>query len=101
IASMTKPMSAVAGLQLHEQGRLLINDPISKYFPKFADQQVAVMDAKNETIVERVRPVRQVTVQDLFRHTSGMIYGGRGGGAGHKLYPAGSSAPARSTIRAA
>jgi CubicO group peptidase (beta-lactamase class C family) len=96
IASMTKPIAALAGLQLHEQGRLLINDPISKYFPKFADQQLAVMDAKNETIIERVRPARQVTVQDLMRHTSGMIYGGRGATAVHKLYPEGSSPAAQS-----
>src|SRR5262245_13108833 len=45
-ASMTKPMAAVAGLQLYEQGRLMMNDPISKYFPQFAKQQVAVLDAK-------------------------------------------------------
>ena len=91
IASMTKPMVAVAGLQFHEQGRLLINDPISKYFPKFAGQQVAVMDAKREAIVERMAAARQVTVQDLMRHTSGMIYGGRGATAVHKLYPEGST----------
>src|SRR6266849_1780076 len=54
IASMTKPMVAVAALQLYEQGRLLMNDPLSKYFPKFSDMQVAVMDAKKETIVDRV-----------------------------------------------
>ena len=37
IASMTKPMAAVAALQLYEQGKLLIDDPLSKYFPKFAE----------------------------------------------------------------
>ena len=49
--------------------------------------QVAVMDAKKETIVDRVPPVRPITVQDLFRHTSGLIYGNRGNTAVHKLYP--------------
>src|SRR5262249_52661397 len=34
IASMTKPVTAAAALQLHEQGRLLVDDPVSKYFPK-------------------------------------------------------------------
>jgi len=48
IASMTKPMVAVAGLQLYEQGRLLMNDPLEKYFQKFEDIKVAVMDAKKE-----------------------------------------------------
>lgn len=91
IASMTKPMAAVAALQLYEQGRLLIDDPISKYLPQFAKSQVAVLDAKRETIVERVPAARPITVQDLFRHTSGLVYGGRGATPVHKLLPEGSS----------
>ena len=39
IASMTKPMTSVAALQLYEQGRLLMDDPLAKYFPKFGDTQ--------------------------------------------------------------
>jgi len=96
IASMTKPMTAVAALQLYEQGRLLIDDPVSKYLPKFANMQVAVLDAKKENIVERVPAARKITLQDLFRHTSGLIYGGRGTTPVHKLYPQGSSAAALS-----
>ena len=91
IASMTKPMAAVAALQLYEQGRLTMNDPVSKYFPQFAKQQVAVLDAKQENIVDRVAPVRPITVQDLFRHTSGLVYGGRGATPVHKLFPSGST----------
>src|SRR5262245_26359132 len=90
IASMTKPMTAVAGLQLYEQGRLMMDDPLAKYFPKFADAKVAVMDAKGESIVGTVPAERQITMQDLYRHTSGLIYGGRGATAVHKLYPGGS-----------
>ena len=91
VASMTKPMVAVGALQLVEQGRLLIDDPLAKYFPKFADMQVAVMDATTETIVDKVAAARKITIQDLLRHTSGLIYGGRGSTAVHKLYPAGST----------
>jgi CubicO group peptidase (beta-lactamase class C family) len=91
IASMTKPMAAVAALQLYEQGRLVMNDPISKYFPQFAKQQVAILDARKENIVERVAPVRPITVQDLFRHTSGLVYGGRGTTPVHKMFPSGST----------
>ncbi len=91
IASMTKPMAAVAALQLYEQGRLTMNDPVSKYFPQFAKQQVAVLDAKQENIVDRVAPMRPITVQDLFRHTSGLVYGGRGVTPVHKLFPSGST----------
>jgi CubicO group peptidase (beta-lactamase class C family) len=90
IASMTKPMVAVAGLQLYEQGKLLMDEPVAKYFPKFANMQVAVMDAKRDNIIERVPAVRKITIQDLFRHTSGLIYGGRGTTAVHKLFPEGS-----------
>ncbi len=90
IASMTKPMTAVAALQLYEQGRLLMDEPVAKYFQKFADMKVAVMDAKGETIVSTVPAARKITIQDLFRHTSGLIYGARGTTAVHKLYPAGS-----------
>jgi len=91
VASMTKPMVAVGALQLVEQGRLLIDDPLAKYFPKFADIQVAVMDAMKETIVDKVPAARKITIQDLLRHTSGLIYGGRGTTAVHKFYPAGST----------
>ena len=91
IASMTKPMVAVGALQLYEQGRLLMDEPLAKYFPKFASMQVAVMDAKKESILETVPAARKITIQDLFRHTSGLIYGGRGTTAVHKLYPEGSS----------
>jgi len=87
IASMTKPMVAVAALQLHEQGKLLMNDPLAKYFPKFTDMQVAVMDEKKETIIDKVPAARKITILDLLRHSSGLIYGGRGTTAVHKLYP--------------
>jgi CubicO group peptidase (beta-lactamase class C family) len=90
IASMTKPMTAVAALQLYEQGRLMMDEPLAKYFPKFADTQVAVLDASKDTIVSKIPAARKITIQDLFRHTSGMSYGGRGTTAVHKLYPGGS-----------
>jgi CubicO group peptidase (beta-lactamase class C family) len=50
IASMTKPMTSVAALQLYEQGRLLMDDPLAKYFRTFSDTRVAVMDAAKENI---------------------------------------------------
>jgi CubicO group peptidase (beta-lactamase class C family) len=90
IASMTKPMTAVAALQLYEQGRLLMDEPLAKYFPKFADMKVAVLDPRKETIVDTVAAARRITIQDLFRHTNGLSYGGRGTTAVHKLYPEGS-----------
>jgi len=87
VASMTKPMAAVAALQLYEQGRLAIDEPLAKYFPKFADMQVAVLDAKKESIIEKLPAARKITIQDLFRHTSGLSYGSGGTTVLHKMYP--------------
>jgi CubicO group peptidase (beta-lactamase class C family) len=94
IASMTKPMTAVGALMLYEQGKLLIDDPLSKYFPKFASMKVAVRD-NGEPTPATVPANRLITIQDLMRHTSGIIYGGRGNTVVHKMYPAGSSDAAR------
>jgi CubicO group peptidase (beta-lactamase class C family) len=87
IASMTKPMVAVAALQLYDQGKLLMDEPLSKYFPKFADMKVAVLDASKESIIEKVPAARKITIQDLFRHTSGLSYGNSGTTVVHKMYP--------------
>ena len=94
IASMTKPMTTVGALMLYEQGKLLIDDPLSKYFPKFSNMRVAVRD-NGEPTVDTVPANRQITIQDLMRHTSGVIYGGRGNTLVHKMYPAGSGDAAR------
>jgi CubicO group peptidase (beta-lactamase class C family) len=94
IASMTKPMTTVGALMLYEQGKLLIDDPLSKYFPKFANMRVAVRD-NGEPTAETVPANRPITIQDLMRHTSGLIYGGRGNTLVHKMYPAGSGDAAR------
>lgn len=94
IASMTKPITTVAALMLYEHGRLAMDDPVASYFPKFADMRVALMDTDRQNILNTVPAARKITIQDLMRHTSGLIYGGRGTSAVHKAYPAGSSAAA-------
>ncbi|HJZ21127.1 MAG TPA: serine hydrolase domain-containing protein [Bradyrhizobium sp.] len=95
IASMTKPMTTVGALMLYEQGKLLIDEPLAKYFPKFAQMRVAARDAGGEPVAETVPANRQITIQDLMRHTSGLIYGGRGSTLVHKMYPAGSGDASR------
>jgi CubicO group peptidase (beta-lactamase class C family) len=94
IASMTKPMVALAALQLVERGQLVIDDPLSKYFPAFANMQVAELDASGDNISGKVPASRPITLRHLMMHTSGLVYGGRGNTAVHKLYPAGSGAAA-------
>ena len=79
-------------MQSYEQGRLLLDDPVQEYFPKFAAQSVAILDEKRENITGREQPQRAITLQDLMRHTSGLIYGGRGNTPVHKFYPEGSGA---------
>jgi CubicO group peptidase (beta-lactamase class C family) len=100
IASMTKPLAALAALQLHERGQLLIDDPLSKHFPKFAGSKVAELDPTGETITATVAAKREITLRDLMMHTSGLIYGGRGNTAVHKLYPASSSSSGASMTAA-
>jgi CubicO group peptidase (beta-lactamase class C family) len=65
IASMTKPMTTVGALMLYEQGRLLMDDPLSKYFPKFAEMRVAARDDQGEPTGDTVPAQRKITIQDL------------------------------------
>jgi CubicO group peptidase (beta-lactamase class C family) len=65
IYSMTKSVTAVAVMMLHEEGRFRLDDPVSKYLPEF--KEVAV--ASGGTVRP---PSREITVQDLLLHTSGL-----------------------------
>lgn len=69
IYSMTKPVTAVAVMMLHEEGRFSLNDPVSKYLPEF--QKVAVLESAAGTTR---RPSREITVEDLLLHTSGLSH---------------------------
>ncbi len=80
MASMTKPITSVAIMMLVEEGRINIGDPASKYLPELKGLQVGVesKDAAGNTVLTRVPARRELTVQDLMRHTSGLTYGHRG-----------------------
>ena len=76
--SMTKPYTSVAAMMLVEEGRLTLEEPIAKYLPEFKDMKVAVESfdpATGAQIYYTVPAKRQITVQDLLRHTSGLTYG--------------------------
>jgi CubicO group peptidase (beta-lactamase class C family) len=76
IASMTKPVTAVAALMLVEEGKLQLADPVSRYLPELKSLQVGVELNENGERSLALRPVnREMTVQDLMRHTSGLTYG--------------------------
>lgn len=69
IFSMTKPVTGVALMQLWEQGKFGLDDPLSRYLPEFADMKVS--DGKGG-----VRPAaRPILVRDILRHTAGFSYG--------------------------
>ena len=79
--SMSKPITSVAAMMLVEDGKLKLDDPVSKYIPAFAEAKVGVEkrdDERKATLVE-VPLERPVTIKDLLRHTSGLTYGWYGG----------------------
>ena len=67
IYSMTKPVVSVAVMMLVERGQLLLSDPVSRWLPEYAKQQVATANG-----LESVK--QEATVQDLLRHTAGLTY---------------------------
>ncbi len=81
IYSMTKPITTVAALILIEQGKLGLDDPISKFIPEFADTKVY-----DRTVPAGVPTTTPITVRDLMRHTAGFTYGIPGGGPVDKIY---------------
>ncbi|MDO8457286.1 MAG: serine hydrolase domain-containing protein [Burkholderiaceae bacterium] len=83
IYSMTKPIVSVAVLMLMEQGKLLLSDPVSKYLPEYAKQQVAT---EGEGEPAYVAVSKSATVQDLLRHTAGLTYEFLGNSAVQKTY---------------
>jgi CubicO group peptidase (beta-lactamase class C family) len=90
IASMTKPITAVGALALHEQGRLVLDAAVGDYLPQFRDRQVADLTARSSTADSATvytRPaVRQPSVLDLMRHTAGIPEGMLGTTPVHDLY---------------
>ncbi|MDT7833999.1 serine hydrolase domain-containing protein [Aquabacterium sp. OR-4] len=88
IYSMTKPIVSVAALMLAEEGKLLLEAPIARYIPAFADVKVGVekTDAQGNKALELVAPRRPPTVQDLLRHTAGLTYGFFGDGLVKQAY---------------
>jgi len=76
--SMTKPFASVAVMTLVEDGKILLNDPVSKYLPKLKGLQVSVprVDPQTGRVSYALVPAeREITIQDLLRHTSGLVYG--------------------------
>jgi CubicO group peptidase (beta-lactamase class C family) len=73
IASMTKPITSVAALMLLEEGRLKLDDPITRWAPEFADMQV--LKAADGPLDQTVPAERDITIEDLMTHRAGLAYG--------------------------
>ncbi|HWA12047.1 MAG TPA: serine hydrolase domain-containing protein [Burkholderiales bacterium] len=77
IYSMTKPLVSVGAMMLVEDGRMQLNDPVSKFLPAMKGLKVSVakIDAEFAKSSYAIVPAeREMTVQDLLRHTSGLAY---------------------------
>jgi CubicO group peptidase (beta-lactamase class C family) len=83
IFSMTKPIVSVGIMMLAEDGHFILNDPVAKFIPEFADQKVGV---ENNGKLDLVPVKRQMTIQDLLRHTSGLTYDHTGNGPVQQIY---------------
>lgn len=74
IYSMTKPITGVALMQLYEQGKFSLDDPVAKFVPEFEKLQVVKsFDNKNGVVLEPLK--RQPTMRELMSHTAGFAYG--------------------------
>lgn len=77
IASMSKPITGVAVMMMIEEGKLRLNDPVSKFLPEFKDSKVALPRGNaGESYV--VPADRELTIRDLLTHTNGLMTGGIG-----------------------
>jgi CubicO group peptidase (beta-lactamase class C family) len=80
---MTKPIVSVGIMMLLEEGHFILNDPVAKFIPEFANQKVGV---ETNGQLELVPIQRAMTIQDLLRHTSGITYDHTGNGLVQQLY---------------
>ena len=79
IYSMTKPIVGVALMTLYEEGKFSLREPVKKYIPELGDAKVLVGK-------KAVQAKREMTIQDLMRHTAGLTYGLFGKSPADDLY---------------
>lgn len=86
IASQTKAITSVAVMMLMEEGKVLLDDPVSKYIPAFANAQVIDKFNEKDSSFTTVPAKRDVTIRDLLTHTSGIGYAQIGSREANAIY---------------
>jgi CubicO group peptidase (beta-lactamase class C family) len=88
--SLSKPITSVVAMQLIEEGKIRLDDPVAKYLPSFANVKVGVEKKAEDgaKTLELVSPNRPPTILDLMRQTSGITYGFYGDSLVRKAYAA-------------
>lgn len=82
--SMSKPITSVAVMMLMEEGKLALQDPLSRFVPEFKDTSVYVSGDVDHMVTEAVK--RPITIADLLTHTSGLTYHFTGDTPVHQYY---------------
>jgi len=72
ICSMSKPITSLGVMMLYEEGKFLLEDPVSNYLPEFKNPKVLVKPASGDAYT--IPAAREITIRDLLRHTSGLTY---------------------------
>ena len=89
ICSQTKAIVSIGLMMLYEEGRFLLNDPVSKYIPEFADPKVIDKYNEKDTTYTTIPAKREITIRDLLTHTSGIGYAGIGTAMMNAVYAKG------------
>jgi len=86
IASQTKAITSVAVMMLFEEGKFLLDEPVSKYIHSFQNPQVLDKFNPKDTTYSTIPAKREVTIRDLLTHTSGIGYAQIGSSESNAIY---------------
>ncbi|MBL7966564.1 MAG: beta-lactamase family protein [Prolixibacteraceae bacterium] len=86
IASMTKAVTSVAIMQLYEQGKLGLDDPVQNYIPAFKNSKVLDQFNEKDSSYTAVPAKSPITIRQLLTHSSGIVYGAFSQGALRAIY---------------
>lgn len=86
IASQTKAIVSIGLMMLFEEGKFLLDDPVSKYIPDFANPTVLDKFNEKDTTFTTIPARREITIRDLLTHTSGIDYAGIGSPTMNAVY---------------